>query len=370
MADIVSVMRRADNLNTSPQFDSYSRVIIFLNDDDYVTAGDDTGRTMEIENPWGTQQMAADILAKLQGYQYQPYEADGALIDPAAEIGDGVSVGGTYGGIYQRATTFSRLMKADISAPEDKEINHEYKYESKTERKYSREIGDVRASLLLQNSMIEAKVDSTSDRQSFGWQLLQDHWSVISSGREIFRVDENGGSFAGAVMASSGQIGGFTITASAIYNNLSEFGGSQSTGVYIGPDGIQLGQGFKVDSSGHMECENATVRGSIYAKDILAGNSTYGYIPGSGIASGSISLPSLDSYLNGGIGGGIKFGSAIKKTGGSYPDYFKSKTLVGSVSVIAESGFTFGGYAIKRKSALLKDSSGNTVQIQYLGWGA
>ena len=54
MADIVSVMRRADNLNTSPQFDSYSRVKIFLNDDDYVTAGDDTGRTMEIENPWGT----------------------------------------------------------------------------------------------------------------------------------------------------------------------------------------------------------------------------------------------------------------------------------------------------------------------------
>lgn len=370
MADIVSVMRRAENLNTSPQFDSYSRVKIYLTDSEYVTAGDDTGRTLEIKNPWGTQQMAEDILAKLQGYQYQPYTADGALLDPAAEIGDGVSVGGTYGGIYQRATTFSRLMRANISAPEDKEINHEYKYQSPTERKYSREIGEVRASLLLQNNMIEAKVDSTSDNQSFGWQLLQDHWSIISSGNEIFRVDENGGSFAGEVVASSGRIGGFTITASAIYNNLSEFGGTQSTGVYIGPDGIQLGQGFRVNAAGHMECENATVRGTIYAKDILSGNSTYGYIPGSGIAVGSISLPNLNSYIQGGIGGGIGFNGAIKRTGGNYPEYFKSKTIVGSISLIAESAFTFGGYEIKKKSALLKDSSGKTVQIQYLGWGA
>lgn len=263
MADIVSVMRRADNLNTSPQFDSYSRVKIYLGDNVYVTAGDDTGRTLEIDNPFGTQQMAADILAKLQGYQYQPYTADGALLDPAAEIGDGVSVGGTYGGIYQRSTTFSRLMKADIAAPEDKEINHEYKYESPTERRYSREIGEVRASLLLQNDMIEAKVDSTSDNQSFGWQLLQDHWSVISSGREIFRVDENGGSFAGSVAASSGQIGGFTITASSIYNNIFEFGGTQSSGVYIGTNGIQVGQGFKASSSGSVEATGIRLKGMI-----------------------------------------------------------------------------------------------------------
>lgn len=338
MADIVSVMRRADNLNTSPQFDSYSRVKIYLGDNEYVTAGDDTGRTLEIDNPFGTQQMAADILAKLQGYQYQPYTADGALLDPAAEIGDGVSVGGTYGGIYQRSTTFSRLMKADIAAPEDKEINHEYKYESPTERRYSREIGEVRASLLLQNNMIEAKVDSTSDSQSFGWQLLQDHWSVISGGQEVFRVDENGGSFAGAVVASSGQIGGFTITASAIYSNISEFGGSQSTGVYIGPDGIQLGQGFKVDSSGHLECENATVRGTIYAKDILSGNSTYGYIPGSGIDPGSIDMPRLNLQLKGGIGGGIGFNNAIVQSGGSYPGYFRANVLNAGTS------FRMGGY--------------------------
>lgn len=326
MADIVSVMRRADNLNTSPQFDSYSRVKIYLGDNVYVTAGDDTGRTLEIDNPFGTQQMATDILAKLQGYQYQPYTADGALLNPAAEIGDGVSVGGTYGGIYQRSTTFSRLMKADISAPEDKEINHEYKYESPTERRYSREIGEVRASLILQNSMIEAKVDSTSDNQSFGWQLLQDHWSVISSGREIFRVDENGGSFAGSVAASSGQIGGFTITASSIYNNISEFGGTQSSGVYIGTNGIQVGQGFKASSSGSVEATGIRLKGVISFLD-SDGNVT-GTMSAADLRTGAFNAY---SWLTNGTAAnwslGYRYGSNYysMSSGASYARYLQSE---------------------------------------------
>lgn len=364
MSEIVNIRRRARNLDDSPQFDSYSKVIIHVGKDSQITVGTDTGRTLEIDNPFGTRQMAEDILAKLQGYQYQPYTAESAILDPAAEIGDGVTVGNVYGGLYRRSTSFGRLMASDIAAPQDEEINHEFAFESPTERKFSRELGDVRADLRVQSDEISAKVSATSIGEEFGWELLSDHWSVLANGQEVFRVDQNGGTFTGEVVASSGRIGGFTISASAIYNNISEFGGSQSSGVYIGTDGIQLGQGFRVDASGHLTCENATVQGTIRAGDIRAGGS-YGSLPGSCVGSYQ-----LDGYAGGGVAGGYSFSRATNQYSGSYPSYFKATTVVGSTSLIAQNSFTFKGYGISPKSALVKDSSGSTIQIQYLGWGA
>ena len=158
MPDVVNLGTRISNLDVSPQFDTYSKVIIHIDDDNYVQAGNDTGRTLEIDNPLGTQELASEILNKLRGFQYQPYQADGSLLDPAAEIGDAVNTPSVYGGIYTRSRTFGRLMKTDISAPHDEEINHEYQFESPQERKYTREMGDVRASLLIQSNMIQAEV--------------------------------------------------------------------------------------------------------------------------------------------------------------------------------------------------------------------
>ena len=158
MSDVINLGTRMQNLDVSPQFDTYSKVIIHIDDDTQVSAGNDSGRTLEVDNPLGTQALANEMLARLKGFRYQPYQADGALLDPAAEIGDAVNTPSTCGGIYTRSRTFGRLMKADISAPCDEEINHEYEYESPTERKFKREMGDVRASLIIQSNMIQAEV--------------------------------------------------------------------------------------------------------------------------------------------------------------------------------------------------------------------
>lgn len=337
MSDIVNIRRRASSLDASPQFDSYSKVIIHVSDESTVTVGDDTGRTLEIDNPFGTQQMAADILARLRGYQYQPYEADGALLDPAAEIGDGVAVGNIYGGIYRRGTSFSRLMASSISAPKDEEINHEFKFESPTERKFTREIGDVRATLLVQSDQISAKVSQRQDSQSFGWELLSDHWSVKSNGREVFRVDDTGGTFAGEVVAQSGRIGGFTISASAIYNNISQFGGNQSTGVYIGTNGIQLGQNFKVDPSGNVNATNMTLSGTLR----IGGN----LITAAQLQSGAMSAYNNGSYWSGGSGYGYNYNKATTYGTSSYPSFFRCGTLTaGTVNVDRIAGLDYLGF--------------------------
>ena len=154
MSDIVSVQRRMSSLEVSPQFDSYSKVIIHVSDDVAYEYGTNTGRTLEFENPFGTQQMCRDILQRLQGYQYQPYTAEDAVIDPAAEIGDALSSALIYGGIYTREKTFGKLMRADVSAPADEEINHEYEFEDQQTREFKRQIDDLNASLEIANDNI------------------------------------------------------------------------------------------------------------------------------------------------------------------------------------------------------------------------
>ena len=109
LSDIVSLARRVSQVDVSPQFDNYSKVVIHVSDDTTYVAGNDTGRTLEIDNPFGTQAMANNMLQSLTGYQYQPYEAQGALLDPAAELGDAANIRGNYGGIYTRQRIFGHL---------------------------------------------------------------------------------------------------------------------------------------------------------------------------------------------------------------------------------------------------------------------
>mgnify|MGYP007115354765 CR=1 FL=1 len=158
MADVINLLQRVSSVDVSPQFQPYSKVIIHINDDEAVEVGNNTGRTLEFDNPFGSEAMAQNILNRLSGYQYQPYQADGALLDPAAEIGDAIGTATSYGGLYTRSRKFGRLMKADISAPHDEEINHEFKYESPQERKFTRVTGEIRASIILTNNMIQSEV--------------------------------------------------------------------------------------------------------------------------------------------------------------------------------------------------------------------
>lgn len=138
MSDKVWVGRNAMSLETAPAFDAYTGVRLWYDDEQYFFAGDETGRVLEADNPWATQEMADNILASIAGYSYHPYEAAGAILDPAAELGDGVTVGGVYGQLATINTTFDALMASDISAPADEEIDHEYPYLSPAEREYKR----------------------------------------------------------------------------------------------------------------------------------------------------------------------------------------------------------------------------------------
>lgn len=324
MFDILNLRSNAASFSTSPEFQPYSKVIIQVTEELSYTAGNDTGRTMTLSTPWGTQQMAENILASLSNFQYQPYEAGQALTHPAVELGDGVTIKGIYSGIYTDDTTFGPLYYADISAPEDEEIDHEYPYEPPEDRKVTRDVKGLKASLKItaeaivaetearteadekinsqlsiQADEISAKVSKTGgDASSFGWVLDESSWTIKAGSSTILKATKDGLEVKGKITATSGTIGGFTINKDYISYNNQTWGGTNTRGIYIGPSGIQLGKNFKVDSNGNLTAASGSFTGTVQAGKIQYGGSN-GTFDGYGLTGGTVT-----GGWGGAIGGG------------------------------------------------------------------
>ena len=237
MSNTTYLGRQIRSFKSSPQFDGFSRVVIVVSDEIEYSAGTETGRTLRLTCPWGTPEMAQNILQDVRGFQYQPYTADGAIIDPSVELGDGVTANNVYGGVYTQAIKFGPLLTATVAAPEDEEINHEYPYKSKPNKEITREAKMLRASLAIEaakiaaevkdrteadaeiNSILElqagqiaAKVSKTGgSASSFGWILTDTDWTIQANSRDILKATKNGLEVYGKITATSGKIGGFDI---------------------------------------------------------------------------------------------------------------------------------------------------------------
>ena len=360
MSDIVNLQRRVSEVNVSPQFQNYSKVIIHVSDETSYEVGNDTGRTLEITNPFGTQEMAENILSSLSGYQYQPYTADGALLDPAAEVGDAVNVRGAYGGIYTREKTFGRLMKSDVSAPQDEEINHEYTYESPERREFKRSINEVKASLIIANDRIDASVTRTGgSEESFGWSLQSDAHRWYANGQEVMAVTASGLTVKGVVEATSGKIGGFNITASSLWNNLQSMDGTQTSGVYIGTDGIKLGQAFKVTASGQVTASNISANNMTLTGTLKIGGKT---IEASDLRVGAQSAFDNRTTWSTGAGYGYNYNYATSRSSGSYPSFFRAGVI------LASNALQVGSLPVYSRSKSVMIAGGGQVELHYWGW--
>lgn len=302
------------SFDSAPEFDGYTKVVITVSEDVEYSAGVDTGRTLTLENPWGTQAMADNILASIRGFKYQPYTATNAVLDPAAELGDGITANNVYGGIYTMSTRFGPHCRATVSAPAEEELDHEYPYVPKQERKVNRslyhlsselkvqaglisaevterksDVESINGKLSVQAGEIAAKVNRTGgSASSFGWVLDDSSWTIKANSTDILKATKNGLEVYGKITATSGKIGGFDILSNYLSYNNQTWGGTNTTGIYLGPNGFQLGKNFKVDSSGNLTASSGTFSGNVKAGSIQYGGDD-GTLSGSALTPRSIS---------------------------------------------------------------------------------
>lgn len=318
------------SLTLGRPLDEYTGVVIRVgrnsNGDDVVfAAGDDTGYVLEIDNPIGTQAMAYAILAglRLRGARFRPYEAEKAILDPASEIGDGVTVNGTDSLILSLHTKHSRLMPADISAPYNEEVNHEFQFVPKTQREIRREViraTDAEAALgsriTINETQITAKVSRTGGSpSSFGWELTDSEWRLVSNNQTVLTANASGMAVSGTITATAGVIGGVRIENGTL---------SGITDTNIAQGGISGG-----------------TSGSIRAATITTHNTVSG--------------------INTNLGYGAAYGAATTDGTSSYPQYF----TCGRLRVVT--GITLAGSDLGKTSITVMTPSGERT-IQYVGW--
>lgn len=245
MSDRIYVGEKAESLDYGDKFEPYTGVRLWIDDSQYVFAGNENGRVLEADNPWATQETANDVLRSITGFKYTPFEAENAIVHPAAELGDGVTVGGLYSGIYSQDIEFGHMPTSDISADYDEEIDHEYQFVPRSDRKFDRKIATneakTEAALNVLSSNISAIVSQKADAnggdaKSFGWTLTADGFVLSSGGSNVFVCNKDGVSVNGTITSNNATITGGTLT---------------------------VGDNFSVDSAGNLTANNATITGML-----------------------------------------------------------------------------------------------------------
>lgn len=129
------------------------------NGDVVGVSGSDTGRTLTALQPDGTNAMAAAILSKVSGYKHIGYDGSEALLDPAVELGDAVTVDGLYVPLIAMDMTFDPMLAPNISAPDADEIDDEYPYKSPTQRQIERNMAKTRSLITKTSEAINLRID-------------------------------------------------------------------------------------------------------------------------------------------------------------------------------------------------------------------
>lgn len=181
----------AASVQQFPAFESISRVILKISGDQGYVSGSDTGRTIEIDCAYGSQTMANDLLAQLQGYVYQPMQADDALIDPAAELGDPVEVCGVYAVLAQKDTLWDMLSAADIAAPGGTGPEDEYGFLSAAASRAQYELAQARSLISKTNDRISMEIYGEDGKGGLNGKMATFALSLGSISGRIDGVEGN-----------------------------------------------------------------------------------------------------------------------------------------------------------------------------------
>ena len=289
MSDKVFLGTRMAQLDTSPSLAPVSKVILAVDSENAYIAGNDTGRTVEVTCPYGTQEMANNILAALSAYTYTPAMAQDAILDPAAEIGDGLTMGGVYTVLAQSTLTFDGLMTSDAGAPGQAEQESEYKYQSPVIADIKWQLAETRSLISKTSEEILLKVENELEglSSSFSVQLQQIQSQVTGLNGQVSSITQkvdnitlsvSNGSTSSSISLS---VGGVTVSSQTIrMNGLVTFTGLANGTTTIDGACIKTGtiEASRIDTDS-LYVNAANITGSLTIGQLPNNVATTGDIP-------------------------------------------------------------------------------------------
>ncbi len=199
MSDKYYVGGDITSFSDNGRYKPISRVTLLVDDENSLTAGDDTGMEIVSSCPHATQPMVNALLQTMKGYQYQAYEAGAANIDPAAELGDGVTVAGVYSPLSKISDDGRGY--AGISSPGEAEMEDEYPSGGYITQEFNRKIAETRSFITKTSEEIMLKVEGIDGR-------------VTSLSTSIDGIEANISSLNGSITNITADINGLRTTVS------------------------------------------------------------------------------------------------------------------------------------------------------------
>ena len=188
--DKIYLGQRLGKFEPGLEYLPYSRVDLLDENGDLLhTAGDDTGKTLEAVHPDATQAMADAILSSIRGFTYRPYSGQEALLDPAAELGDGITLGGIYSLLAYTDTSYDALCLSDVEAPETDEIDDEYPYKDPLERLIQRNIQSLRSFITKTSEAITLAVEDLDKQMGQTLRVAADGVTITNAAGDTLTID-------------------------------------------------------------------------------------------------------------------------------------------------------------------------------------
>lgn len=284
-----------------------SRVTLRVDDENVFTAGDDTGLEITASCPHATQEMVNALLTQLQGYQYQSFTADAVNLDPAAELGDGITVSGIYSTLSQLNDDGNGF--PDISAPGEVALEEEYPSAGPMEQEFNQKLAQTRSLISKTSEEILLKVENELEGLSASIDVKLEGITSQVSGLDgrVTTVEQTANGLTttitgldGKVTTISQTLDGLTVTDSGgttkIKGSVIETGSLVLTGIISWGD---LDSGVQGDI-------NEAVNTANDAYDLAYDNQLPSYIKSTYISSTEVRSPT--------ISGGTIIGSEIYAT--------------------------------------------------------
>ena len=150
-------------------------VTMSIDEDHVYSAGSSSGFVLAISsNPYASQTITNNLYNMLNGLTYQPFVASCAMYDPAAELGDIVTIGNTRSMLINESRTYDLSYRFDAEAPGKDELEDEYPYPSEL--------------LRLQQSTVELKNSINDAVLTLSSQIEQTQTGILLSVSQTYET--------------------------------------------------------------------------------------------------------------------------------------------------------------------------------------
>lgn len=336
--DSVFLGANAASFERKGESQAISKITLVVDEENFYSAGDDTGYELTADCPWATQAMADALLTAMRGRTITAYAAGSALLDISAELGDGITVNGVYSEIGKMDITCDLMDTADVSSDVAGDVEQEYATVGSLTQTVNRvrksvtelivEAGQITAHITDVQNELESQITLTAEsltsqitdtKNGLESQIQQTNTSLTSTITDTkndleSQIQQTSSSLTSQIRDAEDNISSIEQKVDNI--TLSVDNGEDRSSISLSVDGIEV--------------DSVTVRftgGVVFESDLAEGNTS---IDGACIDTGEIDVDYINLYgemgvresRRGSVGGYIGYCEGHSDTGiGVMEDY-------------------------------------------------